>query len=115
MSTEQTTMTAAQIQTNVLLGSHTAVKAMLEPVIEQIKALAPDCEVFYNGTGGINIMRDNSKHGVSWKMTHASVWAAARAVRSALPAAYRVSKPKGWARHGETWIVKGTTCTITVI
>ena len=54
-------MNSNEILSQVLLGSHTKVKAFLAPVIEGIKAAFPDMKVGYNGSGGIFVEADSGR------------------------------------------------------
>lgn len=98
-------MNANEIETAVLLGSHSGVKAALAPAIAQIKEAmgwAP-VAVEYDGCGGILVQLEADRCE-STKASWAAVWVAARAIRAILPeAGFRVTKPHRSVVDGGTF------------
>ncbi len=94
-------MNGAEILNDVILGSHTRVKAALEPLRLQVEAIT-GMTAEYDGCGGIRVMIDDSKFGSSKSANWAQIWKLAKAVRAALSDAdYRVSKPhRGFGNLG---------------
>lgn len=85
-------MTAKEIQNSVLLGSHTNVKAALEPLRLQVEAIT-GLPAHYDGCGGIRVMIDDSKFGSTRSANWTLIYKLARAVRAELPETFRVTKP----------------------
>jgi hypothetical protein len=100
-------MNATEIHRQVLLGSHEQVKAFLAPTIAQIQTVITKAEskatVDYDGCGGVRVMLeadDCASNSDCWKR----IWAAARAVRAALPeSAFKVHKPRRGGVDGGTF------------
>lgn len=84
-------MTKQELEVASILGNHIAVREFLAPLKAQVQSIAVGCEVIFNGQG-ILVSIDTS--GASWK----AIWAAAKAVRAALPQTYVVSKPERYSR-----------------
>jgi hypothetical protein len=83
-------MNANEIRTEVLLGSHGAVKTFLAPTIEALKAQFPALHVSYNGTGGIFVEGDDCRTAVI-------------AARDALRGLQGFKVSRVWAFRGHTF------------
>ena len=94
-------MNANEIHSQVLLGSHSQVKAALEPLRLQVEAIT-GLPARYNGCGKIEVVISDSKAGTTTKGNWAQIWKLAKAVRAALPEAdFKVSKPhRAWTDGG---------------
>ena len=57
-------MNSNEIRSEVILGSHSTVKAFLAPTIEAIKAQFPELRVSYNGSGAIYVEGDDCRAAV---------------------------------------------------
>jgi hypothetical protein len=111
---EMPKMTAAEIQTTVILGGGASLKTVLEPIraaVAEIMGAAPVDVFVSNGKVVVLLEADRCEStAASWK----AIYVAAKAVRAALPESLRVSKPARNTVDGGTFYIHRDSFSVSV-